>query len=48
MKTYKYRGKIVKITEQEASKLNYALALNGFGDRYEEVFVTIIDSQYEL
>lgn len=48
MKTYKYRGKIVKITEQEASKLNYALALNGFDERYEEVFVNAVDSQDEL
>jgi hypothetical protein len=48
MKVYKYKGKIVRITEQEASKLNYALALNGFGERYEEVFVNIIDSQDEL
>ena len=48
MKAYEYKGHIVKITEEEASKLNYALALNGFDERYEEVFVNTIDSQNEL
>lgn len=37
MKKYKFRGKILEEYPRNIKILNYALALNGSKDRYEEI-----------